>query len=61
MDVNISSDDDTVTTPKPDVSVSQKASASNDVGDDGASSAGLTTPSLISSSALNQSDPSAVD
>jgi hypothetical protein len=61
MDVNISSDDDTVTTPKPDVSVSQKASAGNDIGDDGASSAGLTAPSLISSSALNQSDPSATD
>jgi hypothetical protein len=61
VDVNLSNDDDTITTPKPDVPAAQKASTGNDTGDDGASSAEPTVPNLISSSTPKQSDPFAVD
>jgi hypothetical protein len=46
VDVNLSSDDDTITAPKPDVPASQKASIGNDP---------------ISSGAPKQSDPSTAD
>jgi hypothetical protein len=46
VDVNLSSDDDTITAPKPDVPASQKASTGNDP---------------ISSGAPKQSDPSIAD
>jgi hypothetical protein len=39
VDVNLSSDDDIVTTWKPNASAGQKAPAGDDVGDDGSSSA----------------------
>jgi hypothetical protein len=49
VDVNLSNDDDTVTVPKPDASVSQKALASDDTREDGASLAEPSTPNPISS------------
>jgi hypothetical protein len=61
VDVNLSSDDDIITASKPDVSVDQKASTGNDVGDNGASLAEPTAPNPISFGVLKQSDPSAVD
>jgi hypothetical protein len=61
VDVNLSSDDDTVTALKLDALTSQKAPASDDARDDGASSAEPTAPNPISSGALKQSDPFVAD
>jgi hypothetical protein len=58
VDINLSSDDDTVTAPKPNVSAGQKAPAGNDAG---ASSAEPTVPNPISFGVPKQSDPSTAD
>jgi hypothetical protein len=60
MDVEVSSGDDAELGPKPNAPAKRKASADDDVGDEGASSADPHALNLISSSAPKQSDPSAI-
>jgi hypothetical protein len=60
VDVEVSSDEDIVLGPKPDVRADQKkASTSDDTGDGGVSSAEPIAPNLINSDVLKQFDPSA--
>jgi hypothetical protein len=61
MDVNLSSDDDDVPMPKPNVSDDQKASAGDDAGDDGATSVEPTAPNPIRFGVPESYKPSAVD
>jgi hypothetical protein len=61
VDINLSSDDDTITASKPNAQTGQKVPAGDDAGDDGASSTELTTPNPTSSSVPRQSYPSAAD
>jgi hypothetical protein len=61
VDVNLSSDDDTVTTPKPNVSAGQKALAGDDAGDDGVTSAKPITLGPISPTMLEPTKPSTAD
>jgi hypothetical protein len=61
IDVEVSSIEDIVLGPKPDVPGDQKkASIDDDARDGGVSSVELITPNLISSGVPKESDPSAI-
>jgi hypothetical protein len=61
IDVEVSSIEDIVRGPKPDVPADQKkASIDDDAGDGGVSSVELITPNLISSGVPKESNPSAI-
>jgi hypothetical protein len=61
MDINLSSDDETMHLLVLDAPVDQKVSTGDDTGDDGATSAEPTTPRLIRSDMLDKSKPYAAD
>jgi hypothetical protein len=61
VDINLSSDDDTIIASKPNAPTGQKVLAGDDAGDDGSSSTELTAPNPTSSSMPRQSYPSAAD
>jgi hypothetical protein len=61
VDINLSSDDDTINAPKLDVLAGQKAPTGDDARDDGTSSAKPTAPNPISFDVPKQSDPSTTD
>jgi hypothetical protein len=61
VDVTLSSDDDIVHLPEPDVSADQKVSSGDDIGDNGATSAKPTAPGPISSVGPKQFKSSTAD